>query len=175
MVLGLSGDCSFCGKGTVGVTAVAGVLGRQARICDGCSLFGVEIIAHERDAAEAAAGETPDVVDAGEIHRVQGDLQAALARLRKTSVMTATTPVGELTQEMAAEHTAAARDVATLLNWSSKVAQPLGGFELDCSRRCSFCDAEAEDVAHLFAGVNTKICDRCVRDAANLMVSQLRA
>lgn len=47
MVLRL-GSCSSCQQPAAGVRALAGVVGRQARICDGCLLLCLDIVSEER-------------------------------------------------------------------------------------------------------------------------------
>ena len=148
MVFAMSGLCSFCGKEAREVFALAGMIGRRARVCDECIDLCLDILAEEEHLNPSAPTEIPDDAAA---ERFSVDWALVNERLSQIAAGEPGDPAVDA--------------LAELLNYSDYDVKPQTE-----ALSCSFCDKRQQDLAYLIAGPSVNICNRCIGNARELLM-----
>jgi hypothetical protein len=146
-VVSLGGSCSFCGTRGEERRSLVGRLDRPTRICDECLGLCCDILGEEAAAHGYHAPDTDESdLDEARVAEILRHLHAEGENDRADGLLA---------------------DVRRTLDNHAR-----RGFEMF---RCSFCDAERNDVAKLISGPRVFICDRCTGDAVAVAAHVLRA
>ena len=153
MVIAISGHCSFCSKSANEVFGLAGITGRQARVCNECIDICLEILAD--DLAYYSKQSLPPISETQTSAIIASSIDPELTELLRYGRK-------PQTEE---ELSALMKQVQELMNRSQARANNMGNAELSCS----FCDRKQSETSKLIAGPQVYICDRCIGDAAALI------
>lgn len=155
MVLQLAGHCWFCGKDRREVFGIAGVIGREPRICDECIGLCFDILAEEieelRKGVQAPEGMA---ADASPSHtHIEAPATDELERLLRSASADPDADPREIVATIQAYLKRPPRDV------------DLGVHDF----HCTFCGRSRKEVRKLISGPHVFICDDCTVDAGGLL------
>jgi hypothetical protein len=153
MVIAISGYCSFCSKSANEVFGLAGITGRQVRVCNECIDICFEILAD--NLLLNSRQYLPPVIETQTSATIVSPDDPELAELLR---------YGRKPQTEA-EISALMEQVRKLISQSQTKANDVSHAELSCS----FCDRKQSETSKLIAGPQVYICDMCIGDAAALI------
>jgi ClpX C4-type zinc finger len=150
MVLQMAGTCSFCAKDRCEVFGVAGVVGREQRICDECIGLCFDILADEmkdQQKARLAAG----APDSSRLSWADDELES----LQRSAGTDPRVDPRDLIERIQARLEPPRRRTGPVVR----------------DFHCSFCDRARRDVRKLISGPRVFICDDCTGDAGGLLAA----
>ena len=149
MVLQMAGKCSFCGRDRREVFGIAGIVGREQRICDECIGLCFDILAEEM---KDQAKDRFEVAHAGAgASWTDDELEKLLRAASSDSGVDPRDLIGQIQ--------------ARLESPSERKQVAYRDFH------CSFCDRSRQDVRKLISGPRVFICDDCAGDAGGLLAA----